>query len=410
MVVSLQTEQTSSTPARRTRDASERQKVYWCAELVAAVAAVVFGRHEDKQSPAVERKRPRAVKAPNVYRTLLWLATTMPNRVKRNSVVEMLQKMPVTGSSGSLLAALDKLLKTIDISESAVMIPTLLRDKCAFDAWELLIVAKILKASILGHSDLVEFYMTHIGLSANPSTSTTGTNTAPQTPLSPASTVPLPLSPAAEAVAAGATGGEPMQVQVASQSSSADSSKLTGSNSWFSASCSPPVRLRKLNACSDVGASVGAGVSLLAPAPLLAADALTSLDLANNNTSLSHEALEVAVPAQSPAQSPAQAPSAANLTLELVGRQAQLNSVSSYAGSGASSPRATIQNPQAGLYPQAETLAPSVGRSPAVADSGASVRLLLQIEQLKASVKHVTSLLTNVVELYKESVDNIAMA
>lgn len=89
----------------------------------------------------------------------------MPNRTRRNSVVDQLAKVPV--NRGSLLKSIENLLKTIESSESAVMIPTLLRDKCDFDAWELLFVAKILKASILGHSDLVEFYMNHIGHSSN---------------------------------------------------------------------------------------------------------------------------------------------------------------------------------------------------------------------------------------------------
>lgn len=89
----------------------------------------------------------------------------MPYRERRKSVVDMLAKVPV--HRGSLLRSLDDLLKTIEISESTVMIPTLLRDKCQFDAWELLFVAKILKASILGHSDLVEFYMNHMGNQAS---------------------------------------------------------------------------------------------------------------------------------------------------------------------------------------------------------------------------------------------------
>lgn len=84
----------------------------------------------------------------------------MPNKIRRNSVVEMLSKVPV--NRGSLIKSIENLLKTIESSESAVMIPTLLRDKCDFDAWELIFVAKILKASILGHTDLVEFYMNHM--------------------------------------------------------------------------------------------------------------------------------------------------------------------------------------------------------------------------------------------------------
>lgn len=104
----------------------------------------------------------RSPKGPNKEGTH---SARMPNRARRKSVVDLLAKVPV--HRGSLLKSIDDLLRTIDMSESAVMIPTLLRDKCQFDAWELLLVAKILKASILGHSDLVEFYLNHIGNQAS---------------------------------------------------------------------------------------------------------------------------------------------------------------------------------------------------------------------------------------------------
>lgn len=80
-------------------------------------------------------------------------------RDDRDSLVEMLAKIPVTETKGSLLSAIAKLLRVIDVSENSVMIPTLLKDKCEFDAYEMLTLGKVLKASILGHNDLVEFYM-----------------------------------------------------------------------------------------------------------------------------------------------------------------------------------------------------------------------------------------------------------
>lgn len=80
-------------------------------------------------------------------------------REDKDSLVEMLAKIPITETKGSLLSAIGRLLRVIDISESSIMIPTLLKDKCEFDAYEMLTLAKILKASILGHNDLVEFYM-----------------------------------------------------------------------------------------------------------------------------------------------------------------------------------------------------------------------------------------------------------
>lgn len=114
------------------------------------------------------------------------------NRARRNSVVDALARVPV--NRGSLLNAIESLLKTIETSENAVMIPTLLRDKCEFDAWELLFVAKILKASILGHSDLVEFYLNHMNGGASVASASrvhTPTSREPQTPLSPS----LSMSP-----------------------------------------------------------------------------------------------------------------------------------------------------------------------------------------------------------------------
>lgn len=115
-------------------------------------------------------------------------------------VVEMLSKVQV--NRGSLLKSVENLLKTIETSESAVMIPTLLKDKVRVDAWELLFVAKILKASILGHSDLVEFYMNHIGHSslAAAVNNQTISATSPSTPtingiIDSPSIQPQPLSP-----------------------------------------------------------------------------------------------------------------------------------------------------------------------------------------------------------------------
>lgn len=78
-----------------------------------------------------------------------------------------MSKIAIRETRGSLLTAIDKLLRVIDVSESSIMIPTLLKDKCEFDAYEMLTMARILKASILGHNDLVEFYMSESSSSLN---------------------------------------------------------------------------------------------------------------------------------------------------------------------------------------------------------------------------------------------------
>lgn len=84
-----------------------------------------------------------------------------------DSMAGMLSKIPITETKGSLLSSISRLLRVIDISESSIMIPTLLKDKCKFDAYEMLTLAKILKASILGHNDLVEYYMSESSSQVN---------------------------------------------------------------------------------------------------------------------------------------------------------------------------------------------------------------------------------------------------
>lgn len=66
-------------------------------------------------------------------------------------------KMPL---KGSLLSAIYNLLHVIETSESEIMIPTLLQDKCdEMDANQVLLGAKMIKASLMGYRDLIDFYM-----------------------------------------------------------------------------------------------------------------------------------------------------------------------------------------------------------------------------------------------------------
>lgn len=121
------------------------------------------------------------------------------------------------------------------------MIPTLLRDKCNFDAWELIFVAKILKASILGHTDLVEFYMNHmrslIHQQQNQKQTGTGESSATQSPLTPTR---APLTSPMSSPNLLRSPSDPMAMQAAtstansppfSPSSSVCSSKTTSSGS-----------------------------------------------------------------------------------------------------------------------------------------------------------------------------------
>jgi len=66
-------------------------------------------------------------------------------------------KMPL---KGSLLSSIYNLLQVIETSETEIMIPTLLQDKCDdIDANQVLLGAKMIKASLMGYRDLIDFYM-----------------------------------------------------------------------------------------------------------------------------------------------------------------------------------------------------------------------------------------------------------
>jgi len=65
-----------------------------------------------------------------------------------------------TPLKGSLLQSVYNLLQVIETSESEIMIPTLLQDKCDdMDANQVLLGAKMIKASLMGYRDLIDFYM-----------------------------------------------------------------------------------------------------------------------------------------------------------------------------------------------------------------------------------------------------------
>lgn len=385
----------------------------------------------------------------------------------------MLAKVPV--HRGSLIKGIENLLKTIEISESAVMIPTLLRDKCQFDAWELLFVAKILKASILGHIDLVEFYMNHIGLNSSqfaqqqqagnngPSgagtpaaTPTNGNNTYPQPPsstsasqdshnVSPSPSTSSPTSSPASRTTSATTNGSP--ASWASATNGTQSNGTTASGDSLASGTADT----KATSCELAQDNISGG-DLLAPtvrpsvlhfnqARQAQAPSLLQLTTTNNHINsvaqqhqpaANFEQLTNQLNALQLASSPtglqtaaSSADSALSISTNYQHQQLQLQAAqavqppvtelrtSRSAGcllrlnSGASSPR-TPATPTTPFSPQAETLGLNSQAARLSGDPSAPVRLLLQIEQLKSSIGHVTSLLESVVELYKESIDSIA--
>lgn len=444
----------------------------------------------------------------------------MPNKVRRNSVVDLLAKVPV--NRGSLLKSIENLLKTIESSENAVMIPTLLRDKCEFDAWELLFVAKILKASILGHSDLVEFYMNHIGhslaafsaqqqangnsdqqqqqtalspsmrrqsspnssplMESNNITNSNGASSQSQsqsqTPTTPIAVVPLSTSPSLSSTSSVSSVSTTTQTSMSNGGPSKSQTTSSTNNSWMTAnqqsssisSSNGSVindttsgfigsSSNQTDSSSSTSRETDSSIqveSLLAARPLLMRQAqppsLLQLTTTNNhinsvaavaasftndnieqlthqlsvmqtNGCLSsnngpHGALSISTTTanqQSPKSTGNNSTTngAATPTLNMHHSHPELRSSRSAGclfriNSGASSPRTPIQTPTT-PYPQAETLA-NGQLNGLLGDPSTPVKLLLQIEQLKSSISHVTNLLESVVELYKKSIDNIAMA
>lgn len=441
-------------------------------------------------------------------------SSTAAPTVRRNSVVEQLAKVPV--NRGSLIKSIENLLKTIESSESAVMIPTLLRDKCEFDAWELLFVAKILKASILGHSDLVEFYMNHIGHSSSQFASNSSQN-QPQSPSTIRLASPGQANSNGIVQTQGSTdlgsNGTDSPTGALSTSSSSTGGSSTGNNqssnkpssqtSWATAisTSNTVANGNQFSSSSSVsGNSVGSSTytdtnqmipESLDQAPtfeqcLAAANARPSimrqvqtppslLQLTTNNNHLNSistsssatnctvanvgftndnieqltnqlEAMQASLASggqevsgslsistamsnglsMNPQQSSANVTPTSSTPTNAGPTRPDSLKTSRSAGclfrnnSGASSPRTpngyinpgSTQTAPTTPYPQAETLT-SMGLTAnglLQGDPSAPVKLLLQIEQLKSSISHVTRLLESVVELYKKSIDNLALA
>lgn len=244
----------------------------------------------------------------------------------KDSLVEMLSKIPITETRGSLLSAISKLLRIIDISESSIMIPTLLKDKCEFDAHEMLTLAKILKASILGHNDLVEFYLSESSSQLNSFVSS-----------------------------------QHQQLSITNKSSSTATSRstsTTSSQNQYNNNNHNIINNNHTN--SNINNNN------------------------NNNNAHNHNHLQLN--------------HNHNHLLLLRSTTPSLRS-SSTSESTNSSPSTPM--------PQAETLGVHNPLQLNNGDPDATVRLLLQIEQLKTFIPQVTGLFEGIVELYKNSVDTI---
>lgn len=257
-------------------------------------------------------------------------------REDKDSIVEMLSKIPITETKGSLLSAIGKLLRVIDISENSIMIPTLLKDKCEFDAYEMLTLAKVLKASILGHNDLVEFYMSESSSSSSSSSSSASSSSPSSSPSSASSSSSMTSSLAQH------------------QRHNTNSSKHHNSNNVHRLSATPSLR----SSCSSEQSSA--------------------------STSLS-----------SPTSTPIP-------TLHLTATT-ESSSIGSSGGSSYNSNGARHHNHHHHNHQSTVRTVP-LGTN---GDPDATVRLLVQIEQLKTFIPQVTGIFESIIELYKNSVDTI---
>lgn len=253
--------------------------------------------------------------------------------------------MRIQESGGSLLTVIDKLLRVIDISENSIMIPTLLKDKCEFDAYEMLTMAKILKASILGHNDLVEFYMSdsssqmHIGQQHK------------QRYHQHQSLVQLECSGPSSTVPSVRSRSRALMANSASNSNASDTAPRSHRHRNYeqvsSSSLSPP---------SSTGSTS------------------SSLSSSSSSSSSAHD------------------PNSSNLTLLLHSTADPSSLTSSNSITSSSSSSSNQKNEQ-------------LLSSGSPAESEITIKLLLQIETLKSFIPQVTELFEDIIELYKESVD-----
>lgn len=286
-------------------------------------------------------------------------------REDKDSIVEMLAKIPVTETKGSLLSAIGKLLRVIDISENSIMIPTLLKDKCEFDAYEMLTLAKILKASILGHNDLVEFYLSesssqfpndflaHHQQQQQQQQLMLGNNL--HTATATATTTTTIISNNNNSNSSITNGGRHLCHHNSSSNTSSSSSGL-GSSGHHNHQNHMAMTLTHLNPIHQLSAT-----------PSLRSSASESTSSTPSTPSPNHA--------------------------ESIG------SSTSNSGNGRNS----------GSHGQGSNQAAQLKRIQlgANGDPDATVRLLLQIEHLKVFIPHVTGIFESIVELYKNSIDTI---
>lgn len=381
------------------------------------------------------------------------------SKVKRNPMVEMVVKVPVKGSKGSLQAAIDKLLKTIDLIESTIMVPTLLRDKCEFDAKELLKVANIIRASIKGEYDTMESLINDINSTNNDANDT---NTA----MLQSNGISSPTSSLSQQQSIFSTVSSPTLIRHQQQSNQQQQQTLTTNhhetnpNSLslgplsLGSDCSPGNGINlKLDAIDESPPQTDQPITIPPIVPMIAnrtAQPPSLLQLTTNNNHINqmrspnlqinghennnnlpatispnnHEVgnqinslqKSLVLANNSGYLSGNSTPVGASLTNNNNGYLNNVlpgpnNSIVANSGIGASLLKRTYSNgamsphgaPQTPIfsYPPIEGLHVLPG------DPSASAKLLGEIEQLKVSLSTVTNLLESVVELYKKYVDNL---
>lgn len=386
----------------------------------------------------------------------------MPNRARRKSVVDMLARVPV--HRGSLLKGIDDLMRTIEMSESAVMIPTLLRDKCQFDAWELLLVAKILKASILGHTDLVEFYMNHIGNQVKIQQQQAQTQLQPQQQQSSsletgANSIDGSIHSSSPMVSFGSPSGNNVSQSsgsiswttanngnsfnelgkhmsngstsmsyVNSNNSSSSNLNLSGPKSEINFNTQPSIETEASNNDDEeslLAIQMSREIFATRPtrldglgnssSPVAASQPMHPVGYSIEHLANRLEGMQSTLdPKNSGSLSVSTTPTL--LSPEITIRSSRSASCLSRPQSGASSPRTANQQSNMNSTPTSTPLTtpdtpfPSSMEPPSCDQTSAPVKLLFQIEQLKASINLVKNQLESVVELYKRSIDNISLA
>lgn len=291
------------------------------------------------------------------------------------------------------------------------MIPTLLKDKCKFDAYEMLTLAKILKASILGHNDLVEFYLSESSSQHNLSIINAAACGTSPTLTNPMATPPPMMIASNQSVS---VSSKKSSLSLETHHQIQQQRALHSMQHTNTASVHPLALGKQISPYNnhhhhhhhfqkDTTSTTSTGSSNNN------STGSSSNNNNNNNKSNNNNNNSISRFSSNYNNSALLLQSAAtSLKSSSTGQSSPATSASS---TSRSTPMPQAESIESGLGGALELTSNSSSNSSSSSsnngDPDATVRLLLQIEQLKVFIPQVTGLFESIIELYKNSVDTI---